>query len=443
MDPSGAPSQILGNVTAQGTVLVINRNGIIFGAGAQINVHSLVASSLDLLNANDDLVQTSTDIAASNQAFLNGGLAGLEAGTSSTTPVNNGNPTEILGLGNNVSVTSASQLQIPGDITIAPRRIDHDQCGRVGQQRRFRPDCRPECNQCGSITAAATGQVILAAGMGVSLIPNSSDPQVLQPELTGRISIPVGNGSTDITPAGTLLNTGVVQTERGDINLLGSSVTQNGVVGVTTDVSTPGNIIISTVDENIANPPNPPPGSQVDVYPGQFSVSSTVIGGGIATNRAGALVFGDGSVTTVLADTDGLTATSAPGQTTFTPGQRHADGGLGLVPVRLARRSAGIDRVGGRLDAVGCRRCDPAGRHRRTGADLPRCGCHDRCGGAGQCRTPHVGHPARRRNHQRERSGRLAASARQLPQRPDRRGGGFDTVGHKGRWSCNGWAARS
>ncbi len=232
MDPSGAPSQILGNVTAQGTVLVINRNGIIFGAGSQINVHSLVASSLDLLNANDDLVQTSTDIAASNQAFLNGGLAGLEAGTSSTTPVNNGNPTEILGLGNNVSVTSSSQLQIPGDITIAPgASITTSADGSVSNGG-FVLIAAPNVTNGGSITAAPTGQVILAAGIGVSLIPNSSDPQVLQAELTGRISIPVGNGSTDITPAGTLTNTGVVQTERGDINLLGSSVTQNGVVGV-------------------------------------------------------------------------------------------------------------------------------------------------------------------------------------------------------------------
>jgi filamentous hemagglutinin family protein len=54
VDPSGAPSQILGNVTAQGTVLVINRNGILFGAGSQVNVHSLIASSLDLLNSDDD-----------------------------------------------------------------------------------------------------------------------------------------------------------------------------------------------------------------------------------------------------------------------------------------------------------------------------------------------------------------------------------------------------
>lgn len=47
-DPSGSPTQILGQMSAPGGVYVINRNGIIFGAGAQVNVHALIASSLDV-----------------------------------------------------------------------------------------------------------------------------------------------------------------------------------------------------------------------------------------------------------------------------------------------------------------------------------------------------------------------------------------------------------
>ncbi len=316
MDPSLAPTQILGNINAQGTVLVINRNGIIFGAGSQINVHSLVASSLDVLNTNDDLVQNAADIAASNQAFLNGGLAVLNAGMSSTVAAgnSNGNPTEILGLGNNVSVTSASQFQAPGNITIAPgASITTSADGSVSNGG-FVLIAAPNVTNGGSITAGPTGQVILAAGIGVSLIPNSTTPQLLQAELTGKISIPTSHSSSiDITPAGALINTGLVQVDRGNINLLGSSVAQNGVVGVTTDVNTPGNITISTVDESIANTPSG------DAYPG-LSLVNWIVGSGIATNRAGALVFGNGSVTTVLPDNDGLTATSAPGQTTFTPG---------------------------------------------------------------------------------------------------------------------------
>ncbi len=42
------PSQILGSIKADGAVYVINRNGIIFGGTSQVNVGSLIASSLDI-----------------------------------------------------------------------------------------------------------------------------------------------------------------------------------------------------------------------------------------------------------------------------------------------------------------------------------------------------------------------------------------------------------
>ncbi|MGP9814536.1 filamentous hemagglutinin family protein [Rhodopseudomonas sp. NSM] len=48
------PSYINGQINAPGAVYVINRNGIIFGAGAQINVQSLVASTLDVGKLGDD-----------------------------------------------------------------------------------------------------------------------------------------------------------------------------------------------------------------------------------------------------------------------------------------------------------------------------------------------------------------------------------------------------
>src|SRR5262249_3174062 len=54
-DPTGVPSQILGSITAQGQVYVINQNGISFGGSSQVNVHALVASSLPI---NDNLIQS-------------------------------------------------------------------------------------------------------------------------------------------------------------------------------------------------------------------------------------------------------------------------------------------------------------------------------------------------------------------------------------------------
>ncbi len=48
---------------------------------------------------------------------------------------------------------------------------------------------------------------------------------------------------------GSLVNTGLIQAETGNVTLLGSNMTLAGVVGVTTSVSHPGSIVISTVDE--------------------------------------------------------------------------------------------------------------------------------------------------------------------------------------------------
>lgn len=72
-DPSGSPTQILGQMSALGGVYVINRNGIIFGAGAQVNVHALVASSLDVG------ALTLTTQSARDQFFLGTGINGANA----------------------------------------------------------------------------------------------------------------------------------------------------------------------------------------------------------------------------------------------------------------------------------------------------------------------------------------------------------------------------
>ena len=43
-----SPSQIYGSLKADGKIYLINQNGILFGPGSQVNVHGLVASSLNL-----------------------------------------------------------------------------------------------------------------------------------------------------------------------------------------------------------------------------------------------------------------------------------------------------------------------------------------------------------------------------------------------------------
>src|ERR1700754_832782 len=70
-DPSANPSQILGSMKAEGTVYLLNRNGVIFGQGAQVNTHSLMASSMFLF---------SKDLKTSNDTFLNSGISDVGTG---------------------------------------------------------------------------------------------------------------------------------------------------------------------------------------------------------------------------------------------------------------------------------------------------------------------------------------------------------------------------
>ena len=61
------PSVILGSLSANGQVFILNPNGVLFGAGAQVDVGGIVASTLSLSDA---------DFLASRYTFANTGSAG-------------------------------------------------------------------------------------------------------------------------------------------------------------------------------------------------------------------------------------------------------------------------------------------------------------------------------------------------------------------------------
>src|SRR5258706_3997146 len=61
------PSQILGTLQSNGRVFLINPNGVVFGAGAQVDVNGLVASTLNITNE---------DFLAGRRVFNAGSVAG-------------------------------------------------------------------------------------------------------------------------------------------------------------------------------------------------------------------------------------------------------------------------------------------------------------------------------------------------------------------------------
>ena len=69
------PSLIFGKLKADGKVYLINRNGILFGPGSQVNVHSLVASNLNITDANfqNGKLRFTTDPYDASQGALDAG----------------------------------------------------------------------------------------------------------------------------------------------------------------------------------------------------------------------------------------------------------------------------------------------------------------------------------------------------------------------------------
>ncbi|MBV9484759.1 MAG: filamentous hemagglutinin N-terminal domain-containing protein, partial [Frankiaceae bacterium] len=111
-DLSGSPSGIYGSLLSDPNIAVylINENGILFGNGANVNVGSLVASTLDLANA-DFLDGASYNFAGSG---TNGIV--VDNGAAIAT---NGAPGDLVLLGAYFDIRAGSTLTASGDVAIA------------------------------------------------------------------------------------------------------------------------------------------------------------------------------------------------------------------------------------------------------------------------------------------------------------------------------------
>jgi len=72
------PSSILGNLSANGKVFLVNPNGILFGTGAQVNVGGLVASTLNIQDA--DFMAGKYSFSGSGGSVVNRGSINADGG---------------------------------------------------------------------------------------------------------------------------------------------------------------------------------------------------------------------------------------------------------------------------------------------------------------------------------------------------------------------------
>jgi len=199
LDPSLAPSRILGSIRAEGQVYVLNRNGILFGGTSQVNVSTLVLSGLDIV----------------------GGDARFRAGivADQTQPTFGGLPPGVVG--GSIRIEPGARISIGG----------YGQAVLVGGQ---------VVN--GGTIEAPDGQVLLAAGDSVSLQVS------LTPDVRGYRAFVQGGRPVD--------NTGLISVPRGNITLLGGcpassgagcvGIGQHGMLTATTGAAANGSIFLGT-----------------------------------------------------------------------------------------------------------------------------------------------------------------------------------------------------
>jgi filamentous hemagglutinin family protein len=208
-DPSGNPSTILGQIKAEGTVYLLNRNGVMFGGGAQVNTHSLLASSLDLFT---------NDVTKSNAFFLKYGIGA------------NSDPENILGNGGSVS----AMLKDNGDAAQRGAITVEKGASITSTADGFTLLAAPSIKQAGQIVAD-DGQVILAAVQTLGLAPSAASG-------SGKFDVAGLIGSNALLP-GSVENSGLIQARRGSIHWLGEDMHQDGVLVTSTSLSHPASIV--------------------------------------------------------------------------------------------------------------------------------------------------------------------------------------------------------
>jgi filamentous hemagglutinin family protein len=265
------PSVIQGRLTGVGQVYLINRNGIIFDGTAQVNVGSLIASTLNITDER-----------------FNQGLLSLGDRQASAPVFEFGGTAETFG-------RSLVRIEPGAQITAASG-------GRVFV-------FAPRIENAGTITSPS-GQIVLAAGAKVYLA-SSGDPAlrgllVEVDPFTGSDA----NGAAVNLP-GSVVNERVGQlvAQRGNVSLAALAVNQNGRVSATTSVTENGSVLLLARDTNV--PYNPP---------GTSGTGSQLPAG----SRYGRLTFGPGSITEVTPELDNAATTTR--EQAFTPSSVQAFG---------------------------------------------------------------------------------------------------------------------
>ncbi|WP_434700588.1 filamentous haemagglutinin family protein [Pseudomonas sp. D1-1] len=198
-DPQARPSQIQGQIKGNGTVMLVNRNGIIFSGSSQVNVRNLAAVAANI----------------SDEQFSQRGLYVDATGTQPT------------------FTDAAGKVEVQRGAQIETHRAATSTAGGG-----YALLLGSEVENAGSIITAK-GQTTLAAGDSFYIRRGQGTSGNLRSTTRGNeVATSLKSGSS----AGTVINSGLIQASTGDITLTGHRVQQNGVAVASSSVDTRGTV---------------------------------------------------------------------------------------------------------------------------------------------------------------------------------------------------------
>lgn len=202
-------SEVYGTLKSNGSVYLINPNGVMFGQGAQVNVQGLVASTLNI----------------SDQDFLN--LTDLDNRTTPVyawedlsgedTPVTFDHPTNYVRVAPGATITTPSG----GSVFLMARKVENS--GTISTP--------------GGQTALLAGDAVYLKSPDKEKKIYASEVNTSQPVLRGFLFEVRGN-------EGEASNLGTILTERGNTTLMANTVRQGGTIRATTSVQENGSVFL-------------------------------------------------------------------------------------------------------------------------------------------------------------------------------------------------------
>ncbi len=241
---SANPSKILGAIKADGTVLILNNNGVIFGPKSQVSLNALIASTLELGNFASNVVTSgqaqfflSSTIAQRNTAFLQNGLLVNGVGGYQGQLLSALLPQGLYNANDALPNPAAGSVIVDSGATITS--------GEGG----YIILAGPSVINAGSLYAT-DGQVSLQAGENIGAVASaggagSIDANVRGLVLSSQVPVVPTLPQAPTPDQGDVVNLGYIESRRGYISLgtaINGTVENDGLLQSTTSVSRNGYI---------------------------------------------------------------------------------------------------------------------------------------------------------------------------------------------------------